>query len=274
MSWFRMDDRFHSHPKTLAAGNAAVGLWARCGCYCSDHNLEGRVPKAIARSYGTKSEINRLLFARLWIDEGDAYVMPDWLDYNPSAEQTRARRKADAERQRRGREAQMSRRDTPRDSRSDTPRDDTRESDGGRHAGPDPTRPVLKQVRENSTSVDTRNGGKDASNRAANIADNYARIALAGAHGINNPDAYAAAARKSALANRDLERFLERFPEAPDDAIAAWLHGDKHSMAYYATKPAFCDLCDEGWRKDGPAPDDPKAPDTRALVRCKCQETA
>ena len=30
-----------------------------------------------------------------------------------------------------------------------------------------------------------------------------------------------------------LDRWLELFPTAPPDAVAAWLHGDKGSMRYY-----------------------------------------
>lgn len=31
MPWFVVDDSAHSHPKFIKAGNAAVGLWMRCG---------------------------------------------------------------------------------------------------------------------------------------------------------------------------------------------------------------------------------------------------
>lgn len=29
MPWFRVDDDFALHPKAIAAGNAALGLWVR-----------------------------------------------------------------------------------------------------------------------------------------------------------------------------------------------------------------------------------------------------
>jgi hypothetical protein len=36
-----------------------------------------------------------------------------------------------------------------------------------------------------------------------------------------------------AYANPDLDRYLTEYPDAPASAIAAWLTGEKHSMANY-----------------------------------------
>ena len=52
MSWFRIDDRFHSHPKVLRAGNAAVGLWVRCGAYSTDYGTDGLVLAEIVARFG------------------------------------------------------------------------------------------------------------------------------------------------------------------------------------------------------------------------------
>lgn len=97
MTWFFVDDAWHCHPKVIAAGNAAAGLWARCGSYCSQQNLEGRIPKLLARAYGTRAEINRLVAVGLWIDDGDCYVMHDWTDYNQSRQAAMERRSKRAE---------------------------------------------------------------------------------------------------------------------------------------------------------------------------------
>src|SRR5688500_2903996 len=63
MPWFNVDDGAHSHPKVMSAGNAAFGLFTRLGSYCSAYATEGRVPAAIVRAYGTKTECERLLAA-------------------------------------------------------------------------------------------------------------------------------------------------------------------------------------------------------------------
>lgn len=161
MPWFKIDDGFHCHPKALAAGNAAVGLWTRLGAYCSDQLTDGFVPDAIARSYGTRTELQRLIDVRM-IDRGDhdaygtGYWLHDYLDFNPSADKVREERAAAAERQRRARE----RRELQQESHPDSPdeshrksRSESRRTSGVSHAAPtrpDPTRPV-----STSRSTDT-----------------------------------------------------------------------------------------------------------------------
>ena len=106
MPWFRLDDNFHQHPKVTSAGNAAVGLWVRCGTYSSSYLTDGHIPAGVARNMGNRREIDALLASRLWVENGDGFWMPDFLDYNPSAEQVRLGRKRDSERKRRGRDSQ------------------------------------------------------------------------------------------------------------------------------------------------------------------------
>jgi hypothetical protein len=71
------------------------------------------------------------------------------------------------------------------------------------------------------------------------VLERYARIAIDKAPHIGNPTSYAATARKTALEHPDLTRYLHDYPHAPPDAIAAWLHGDKHSQQYYRTADEF-----------------------------------
>jgi len=99
MAWFRIDDNFHQHPKVMRAGNAAVGLWVRCGAYSSSYLTDGHVQTEVATAMGSRREVDALLAAKLWVPNGDGFVMPDYLDYNPSAEQVRAERAAARERQ-------------------------------------------------------------------------------------------------------------------------------------------------------------------------------
>lgn len=103
MPWFRIDDTFHQHPKVLNAGNAATGLWVRCGAWSANYLTDGAVPVDIARRYGRTREVEALLASRLWVQNGSGFVMPDYLDYNPSAEQVRAERAHARERQARRR---------------------------------------------------------------------------------------------------------------------------------------------------------------------------
>ena len=60
MSGFKLDDQFHSQPKVIAAGNAAIGLYCRLGTYCADKLTDGFVADAVARSMGTVKELKAL----------------------------------------------------------------------------------------------------------------------------------------------------------------------------------------------------------------------
>lgn len=149
MPWFKIDDGFHSHPKVLAAGNAAMGLWSRCGSYCSDHSTDGFVPEVLAKTYGTRAEIARLVELGWWRKVEGGYTMHDFLDYNPSAEQVRAERSAAAERQRLARERRAASRNgshpqsrTPSHVASHRDTEDPSRCD---FACPDPTRPDKKE---------------------------------------------------------------------------------------------------------------------------------
>lgn len=92
MSWFKIDDGFHCHPKILAAGNAAAGLFTRFGSYCSDQGTDGIIPRQLARVYGTTKEVGALLASGLIQHHPDGYVIPDFLEYNPTAEEVRSER--------------------------------------------------------------------------------------------------------------------------------------------------------------------------------------
>ena len=126
MPWFRVDDGFHSHPKVIAAGNEAVGLYVRCGSYAAQHLTDGFIREDIAVLYGASDTGSRrnpgtgkpetlaetLVRATLWRRMRGGWQMPDYLDYNPSAEQVKQERKNAAERQRRRRDTMLSRRDS------------------------------------------------------------------------------------------------------------------------------------------------------------------
>ena len=106
VTWARLDDGFHSHPKVLAAwakSPAAVGLHARALSYAANHEQDGRVSRdalsALAHDDDLRDEAVQVLTdAGLWHENGDGYVIHDFLDYNPSRESLTERRKADRER--------------------------------------------------------------------------------------------------------------------------------------------------------------------------------
>ncbi|MFE0039398.1 mucin-2 [Streptomyces sp. NPDC059015] len=70
MPWFKIDDKAHSHPKFMRAGNAALGLWLRCGSYSAQHLTEGIVSGVVAQLYGTAPQAAKLVKHGLWHEAG------------------------------------------------------------------------------------------------------------------------------------------------------------------------------------------------------------
>jgi hypothetical protein len=144
MTWFKVDDGFHSHAKAMTAGTAALGLWVRCGSWSAYHLTDGFVPANVAREYGSSSQIKALVTAGLWLSVDRGYQFNDFTDYNPTSEQVKADRGAAKERQRKAREAAKQKRDNERSSKEVTPpsrRDNPVTSPEVRSPRPDPTRP-------------------------------------------------------------------------------------------------------------------------------------
>lgn len=92
MPWFRLDEAFHHHPKVRQAGNAPIGLWVRCGTWSAQYLTDGYITAEVAHDFGSQREIDRLTNTGLWVTNGAGFVIPDYLEYNPSAEQVRAER--------------------------------------------------------------------------------------------------------------------------------------------------------------------------------------
>lgn len=104
MSWFVVDDKWHSHPKVVGISLAAAGLWARAGSWCNDHLTDGRVPSSLPKSWGATPDVcQELVDAALWVVLERGWQFHDWLTFNPSKEAVLAKRKADADRKARSR---------------------------------------------------------------------------------------------------------------------------------------------------------------------------
>lgn len=104
MPWFKVDDTLPMHAKVVAAGNASLGLWVRCGAWSMQQLTDGFIPTAIARQFGTRSEAKRLVDVGLWIEKDDGYLFHQWNPRQPTRAQVLAEREAAAERQRVARE--------------------------------------------------------------------------------------------------------------------------------------------------------------------------
>lgn len=92
MTWFRVDDKFHSHVKPARAGLAAVGAWTLAGSWCGDHLTDGRIPREVAHKLAPKGLWEKLFQAGLVTLTDEGYQLHDFLDWNPSAERVKTER--------------------------------------------------------------------------------------------------------------------------------------------------------------------------------------
>lgn len=82
-NWARVDRKFWSHPKVLAAGNSAIGLWIRANSWCRDHRTAGIIPREEALKFGSLDELETLVSVGLWEVGEDSLRFKDWSFWNP-----------------------------------------------------------------------------------------------------------------------------------------------------------------------------------------------
>lgn len=164
MSWFKVDDKLHSHKKAARAGVAAMGLWTVAGSWCADHLTDGFVPDYIAHRLAPGSADDlamALVDAGLWtFDEEDGdkgWRFNDWDDYQPTRDEVEAKREQERDKKRRQRRDGGGR----FKSSPDVSPGDTEGTPDGKDEGtpegvtpsrpvpsrPDPTRPKVKSER-------------------------------------------------------------------------------------------------------------------------------
>ena len=165
MTWFKVDDGFWSHPKTLALSSGAVALWTRAGSYCGKHLTDGYVSAAILPMLqGSEAEADELVAAGLWWPCEGGWTFHDWTVYQDTREAVERRREAWKDRQRRHRGSDNADENGSqvknfhsfpfhskgtRDSRRESPRESRRDI-------PTPTPPPLKEVLAHLEQVVTR----------------------------------------------------------------------------------------------------------------------
>jgi len=96
MTWFKVDDSFHSHPKVLASRPAALGLWVVAGSWSSANLTGGFVSDQVVSRLvpGAAKLARELVTVGLWTRTKGGYQFHDWSDYQPTKEEaTTAREK-------------------------------------------------------------------------------------------------------------------------------------------------------------------------------------
>lgn len=149
MTWARIDDTFHHHPKPMSVSLSALGLFALGLSYAADNGTRGQLPEkwVLGRIVGDdQSAPQQLVEAGLWRRTESGYEIHDYHDYNLTPEQVEERRSGDRDRKQkqRGKEKE-SRRDSAR-----TPGPGTGLGSTGsgqvEEAAPESLRPILADL--------------------------------------------------------------------------------------------------------------------------------
>lgn len=115
MSWVKLDDQFFHHPKVIDLSKDAKLLHLAALTHCAGQLTDGLITAGALRSIAalvdvdcnavtnmlqgvTCNAVTELLLAGLWQKEGSGYRIHNYLKYQPSAAQEKARRQAGSER--------------------------------------------------------------------------------------------------------------------------------------------------------------------------------
>lgn len=108
MSWVKLDDMFPRHRRVQHLHRDVVAKWLHIValCYCAEHLTDGRIDEVALRSVIKDADVPRSAATRcvpklvecgLWVEHDQGgFVIRDYLDYNPTAAETRAKREARA----------------------------------------------------------------------------------------------------------------------------------------------------------------------------------
>lgn len=144
MPWFKVDDHFHSHRKTLATSPAALGLWVVAGSWAAANPDDGFVPAYVLPRLLADAEslADELVERGLWQRVKGGFKFRNWTEYQFTKEEIEQTRIKARERQRKRRAKQNGlvsddnvTPESQRESRRDTSVSHTT------HTQPNPTQP-------------------------------------------------------------------------------------------------------------------------------------
>lgn len=105
MTWFKVDDKLHSHSKTrkvLAEAPAALALWVVAGSWSSDNLTDGLIPDHQLPwliPVGAEDMARQLVAARLWKRVKGGYQFHQWAADGDGTKRNPLRAEVEAERQ-------------------------------------------------------------------------------------------------------------------------------------------------------------------------------
>ena len=92
MSWGRLDDKMAFHAKVVKAGNEAVGAWARMISLSCAQGTNGKLSTEQARLIARPSVLAKLVDVVLLEQVEGGFAIHDFTEWNPTAEEVKAKR--------------------------------------------------------------------------------------------------------------------------------------------------------------------------------------
>jgi len=93
VTWFRVDDRLHSHRKARVAGVEAMGLWLLAGTWCARNETDGFIPTEVVTGWDKTQRLARRLVdcgnggPGLWTPDKQhgetGYQFHQWMEHQP-----------------------------------------------------------------------------------------------------------------------------------------------------------------------------------------------
>jgi len=162
MTWFKIDDAFWAHPKTMALSPDAIALWVRAGSWSCQTLTDGIIPDRalplFAPAAGAPAE---LVDAGFWYEIGGAHEFHDWAEYQESSGMVKDRRRKNADKMRKWRDAKAEKahqKDSNQVSDPVTNEVTNPVRNQVRNPLPDPTRPDLLTSNEVSKNTPAKAG--------------------------------------------------------------------------------------------------------------------
>ncbi len=172
MSWQKFDDRARESRKVRRATPEAITLWWAVGNWCCEHKTDGFIAKdelpdawrPVGYRFDHAAAARACVDVGLLIDHGDQLEVHDFLEFNPSKEESDLRKNEAAKRARAYRArlralkngedpASVTLYVTQRDERERHADDVTRDPSTTRHAPSVPSRPVPSRSEFSDTSA-------------------------------------------------------------------------------------------------------------------------
>ena len=91
--WVRFDTQLPSHPKILELVDQkkwqAISVWHFSVEYCGSHGTDGFIPRlALGSIHATPRVAADLVDVRLWVADRKGWLIPDYVEYQPSNEKS------------------------------------------------------------------------------------------------------------------------------------------------------------------------------------------